>query len=470
MRLIPDAERRTPAQHRTAGRLGAHMKTTVERVLTTAAKEVGYREGKSRSGSFDNNTKYADAVKGLEWADFQPWCCTFVAWVAMKAGVPKLYPRTASCDTAGLWFKANKRWSEYPAVGAQVFYGSPRDLNHTGVVVSYDDTFVNTIEGNTNDTGAREGNGVYAKTRRRRDANVVGYGYPLFVEGIDSADPQLGDLHPEVASDARPADHPNGVAIDGVDISHWQEGPLDFAAAAEAGVKFVVHKVTDGTTFLDEKYEPRRVRVADAGLVWGGYHFARPDKSSGAKQAQFFLSRLLPRPGDLRPVLDLEKTGGMRPARLGAWTQDFVDEVRLRLGVEPIIYSPFDLPSRFGPLWVARYSNANTPPRIPRPWQSYHLWQFSNGVFGRPHAVPGLGHVDINTLAVGARLDELRLPRQAAKIPKQRPAAAVVHALTTNEQHAAALRALRRPAARTIADEALSALEKERQALESLTV
>jgi hypothetical protein len=452
--------------------VGVAMATTVDQVIATARKEVGYREGKSRSGAFNNNTKYADAVKGLEWADFQPWCCTFVAWVAMKAGVPKLYPRTASCDTAGLWFKARKRWSEWPAVGAQVFYGSPKDLNHTGLVVAYDDTFIHTIEGNTNDTGAREGNGVYTKTRRRRDANVVGYGYPLFDEPIDAADLKLHGGQGVNAAGVVQTKRPKGNAIDGVDISHWQEGPFDWEAASKAGVKFVVHKVTDGTVFLDEKYEPRRVRVADAGLVWGGYHFARPEKSTGAKQAQFFLSRLLPMPGDLRPVLDLERTGGLNPKRLGAWAQDFVDEVKLRLGVEPIIYTPFNLPARMGPLWVARYSDTNKPPRIPKPWQSYDLWQFSDGVFGHPSTVPGLGHVDGNTLAAGALgLDKLRIPgRKAASAPRRRAARAVAHVLVTNERHAAALHALRGPKGKAIADEALDALEKEKRSLETLPV
>ena len=50
-------------------------------------------------------------------------------------------------------------------MGAQVFYGSPKDLNHTGVVVSYDDTFIHTVEGNTNDTGARDYRGFAGRAQ-----------------------------------------------------------------------------------------------------------------------------------------------------------------------------------------------------------------------------------------------------------------------------------------------------------------
>ena len=61
-----------------------------------------------------------------------------------------------------------------------MFYGTPSDLNHTGVVIGFDATYITTIEGNTNDDGGREGDGVYRKVRRRRDSNVVGYGHPKF--------------------------------------------------------------------------------------------------------------------------------------------------------------------------------------------------------------------------------------------------------------------------------------------------
>jgi len=449
------------------------MATTFEKIKKTAQDEVGYREKQVR-GSFNNDTKFADEVPGLEWADFQPWCATFVSWVALKAGVPDLYPRTASCDQAGLWWKARKRWSEYPARGAQVFYGSPRDLNHTGIVIDFTATTITTVEGNTNNTGAREGNGVYLKKRQRRDDNVVGYGYPMFHEGIESADPDFPSVAEQTTVHgvvAPAAGAGAGQRVDGVDISHWQDGPLDFVAAAAAGLKFVVHKATDGVDFVDDRYDERRPDVAAAGLIWGGYHFARPGKSGPAKQAQFFLSHLRPEPGDLRPVLDLEKTGGLTPARLAQWAHDFVDEVKKRLGTEPIIYTPFPLGRSRCQLWVARYSDANNAPRIPSPWTKYAIWQFSNGVFGVPNQVPGLGHCDLNTLGVGAKLlEQLRIPAEGVAVPQQRSATSpMARALATNRQHAAALKQLPDSAdTRVVTKQVLAALEAERKLLEKL--
>lgn len=155
------------------------MNPAIQKVIDVATAEVGYHEGQS-DGHWNNIEKYAAQVPGLEWANGQPWCAVFVSWVALKAGAPNIFPRTASCDVGAQWFKDRGLWSESPTVGAQVFYGTASDLNHTGVVIDFDATVIVTVEGNTNTSGSREGDGVYRKVRRRRDAFVVGYGHPAF--------------------------------------------------------------------------------------------------------------------------------------------------------------------------------------------------------------------------------------------------------------------------------------------------
>ncbi|MEU5427605.1 CHAP domain-containing protein [Streptomyces olivoreticuli] len=158
-----------------------------QKIINIARAEEGYQEGYS-DGHWNNWQKYSPAVPGLEWSQNQAWCATFVSWCAMKAGLAGLYPRTASCYEGGEWFKDRDRFSEYPGIGAQVFYGSGGGT-HTGLVYDYDDTYIYTVEGNTNEDGSAEGDGVYLKQRARRSSYVYGYGYPAFAEGIDSADP-----------------------------------------------------------------------------------------------------------------------------------------------------------------------------------------------------------------------------------------------------------------------------------------
>ncbi|WP_405560674.1 CHAP domain-containing protein [Streptomyces sp. NBC_01180] len=170
------------------------MTATAAGVIKIASAEVGYHEGRS-GGHWNNNEKYAAQVPGLSWANYQAWCATFVSYCAYKAGAASLFPSTASCATGVAWFKSRKRWSEYPAVGAQVFYG-PGGGSHTGIVVAYDSATITTIEGNTNTNGSAEGDGVYRKTRQRRDNYVYGYGYPAYAEGIKSADPAYAGKAP----------------------------------------------------------------------------------------------------------------------------------------------------------------------------------------------------------------------------------------------------------------------------------
>lgn len=175
------------------------------KIIKIAKAEVGYREGYS-NGHWNNHQKYSPAVPSLEWSQNQAWCATFVSWCAMKAGLKSLYPVTASTDLGASWFKQRKQWSEYPAIGAQIFFGANGDMNHTGIVYDYDDTYVYTIEGNTNTSGSREGNGVYLMKHARRQSRIQGYGYPAFVEGIASADPAWKSKAPKPTAPAKPAE------------------------------------------------------------------------------------------------------------------------------------------------------------------------------------------------------------------------------------------------------------------------
>ncbi|WP_370422482.1 LysM peptidoglycan-binding domain-containing protein [Streptomyces sp. QH1-20] len=160
----------------------------VSKVLSIAKGEVGYKAERAPGERPSGHQKYSGQVPGLGWSNFQPWCATWVSWVAMKAGVASLFPRTASVWTAMQWFKQRSRWSEYPAVGAQVIYGTSGST-HTGICYAYDETYIYTYEGNTSLTNDANGNGVMARQRHRRDSYVHGYGLPEYAEGIVTADP-----------------------------------------------------------------------------------------------------------------------------------------------------------------------------------------------------------------------------------------------------------------------------------------
>ncbi|MEU8948789.1 CHAP domain-containing protein [Streptomyces sp. NPDC048489] len=168
------------------------MTSQVAKVYTVAKSQEGYKEGFS-NGHWDNREKYAAQVPGMAWvsAGGYPWCALFVSWVALKAGVAGLFPRSASCEYGVSWFRARGRWSDFPAVGSQVFFGVGNGGTHTGLVVSYTASTITYISGNTNSNGSPEGNQVLTKTIARKSAYVFGYGLPQYAEGITTADPAL---------------------------------------------------------------------------------------------------------------------------------------------------------------------------------------------------------------------------------------------------------------------------------------
>ncbi|MGW1867959.1 LysM peptidoglycan-binding domain-containing protein [Streptomyces mauvecolor] len=160
----------------------------VSQTLSIAFREVGYQAERAPGERPSGHQKYSGQVPGLEWSNYQPWCATWVSWVAMKAGVAELFPRTASVWSAMQWFKNRDQWSEYPAIGAQVIYGTSGST-HTGICYAYDSQWIYTVEGNTSLTNDANGNKVMRRQRLRRDAYVHGYGYPAYAEGITTADP-----------------------------------------------------------------------------------------------------------------------------------------------------------------------------------------------------------------------------------------------------------------------------------------
>ncbi|KAL8868729.1 MAG: hypothetical protein Q9198_008084, partial [Flavoplaca austrocitrina] len=74
------------------------------------------------------------------------------------------------------------------------------------------------------------------------------------------------------------------------DISHYQ-ATVNYQGAYNSGARFVIIKATEGTTYTDSKFSQHYNGATAAGLICGGYHFARPGSSSNSAQATYFLPR-----------------------------------------------------------------------------------------------------------------------------------------------------------------------------------
>jgi lysozyme len=90
-----------------------------------------------------------------------------------------------------------------------------------------------------------------------------------------------------------------------IDISHHQGFP-DFDEVRAAGVLGVIHKATEGTSFIDQNRAENCANALAAGLAIATYFWIKP--GDGRAQAEFYLQTIEPMPGE-RVVIDYEEDG-----------------------------------------------------------------------------------------------------------------------------------------------------------------
>lgn len=96
------------------------------------------------------------------------WCMAFVYWCFVKTGKPLTIAKTAG--VLDQYRKSKKYVVTTPAPGDVFIMDFGGGLGHTGMVESVEGASVHTIEGNTNDTGSREG---YEVCRRIRPISKI---------------------------------------------------------------------------------------------------------------------------------------------------------------------------------------------------------------------------------------------------------------------------------------------------------
>jgi hypothetical protein len=184
---------------------------TAEDVLNQARKWIGTAESPPNS----------NRVKGItDWYGMVgPWCGMAVSRWFFDAGMP-LHITTdkgyAYCPYGVNYFKKIGRWSSTPSVGAIVFYGSPSESVHTGIVESFDKFNITAIEGNTAVGNDANGGSVMRRTRPRNNW-IVGYGLPEYKENVKVKpmyDPPIV-MEPWVASAECPTGGVWGLAASG---------------------------------------------------------------------------------------------------------------------------------------------------------------------------------------------------------------------------------------------------------------
>jgi GH25 family lysozyme M1 (1,4-beta-N-acetylmuramidase) len=185
---------------------------------------------------------------------------------------------------------------------------------------------------------------------------------------------------------------PHSKYVEGIDVSHWQ-GTINWAQVASAGKKFAFIKAAQGGWFVDGKYQTNHAGARAAGIVTGAYDYADPTAEPGqaVAEADFFVAAAGLLPGDLDPVLDLEKTGGLDVPTLHQWVVDWTNEVFLVTGKHAIIYcnrafwrdnvgDATDVAAAGNKLWLSKGNVTDPSPYVPASnWDGYgwSFWQYT---------------------------------------------------------------------------------------------
>ena len=179
----------------------------------------------------------------------------------------------------------------------------------------------------------------------------------------------------------------SGTTTKGIDVSKWQ-ATVDWAKVAADGVKFGVARTSDGTTYDDAYFTANWKGMKSNGIIRGAYQFFRPDQDPVA-QAKFMISKLNKagglQSGDLPPVLDLEKNGGLSASNVVKAVDKWIAYIEQNTGRRPIIYtgsyfwdaSAATTKYKSYPLWTAHYTSA-TCPLVPNAWSKWAIWQYSS--------------------------------------------------------------------------------------------
>lgn len=214
---------------------------------------------------------------------------------------------------------------------------------------------------------------------------------------------------PARLGDSRPVDWegraPQAYPVHGIDVSRFQ-GPIDWGAARDAGIRFAFLKATEGGDLLDPFFKENWRSARRAGVPVGAYHFWYHCRGP-EEQARWFIRHVPRERGALPPVLDIEwtpfsPTCTIRPpaAEVRERAARFLAIVERHYGQPAILYSAPDfwednqmwrLPGNHE-FWLR---SVTKHPSERYGGQRWSFWQYTG-----TGQVPGIGvETDINVFA-----------------------------------------------------------------------
>ena len=165
------------------------------------------------------------------------------------------------------------------------------------------------------------------------------------------------------------------MTVNGVDVSSYQA--VDFPTVGES---FVFAKATEGTGYVNPNYSGQVAHARAGGLIVGHYHFGR--SGNGSTQADYFLSHIELKPGDIL-ALDWEDATMTQAER-----DAFMARLKVRApGHKVVLYCNVDFwkyidtnnGGSMDGLWIADPNNPAGHPGILHPW-TFQQYSWAGGI------------------------------------------------------------------------------------------
>lgn len=215
----------------------------------------------------------------------------------------------------------------------------------------------------------------------------------------------------------KPSDFPDGYAVHGIDVSHFQDViAWDKLKAVNTegdtiGFQFVFIKATEGMLIEDDMFTENWDDAKDHHVIRGAYHYFLPDRSPKL-QAANYISTVKLKPGDLPPAIDIEEVRGKSKAEIVSALKQFAAIIEEHYKIRPIIYSNINyiedyLADDFKDykFWIAHYYQYDLNAGDSIQWL---FWQHSD----KADLLGINGNVDANVFNGGKEaLDSILLPR-----------------------------------------------------------
>ena len=94
----------------------------------------------------------------------------------------------------------------------------------------------------------------------------------------------------------------------GLDLNHWRPG-VPIKQAKSQGVRFLIAKCSEGTTWVDETYEGYKLEAKNKFLPFGGFMYWRVIYDA-IKQARHYVDAL--EETELPPIVDVERYNNVK--------------------------------------------------------------------------------------------------------------------------------------------------------------